>query len=504
LTTDSNADAVKQAVREDEGVVSDYGASCREVLEIREDYRRWRLLKNLKSGDASEDNFTEREMRETDVVIRYIPAINKIISFKRLDKVYPLTKHRRPIVSASLLKDGSYYSPGFPELLKDTEFEMTVWANLMNEAGERAIAPPGFYRPGAGMSPENMKVEPGTWYPSEDPNSAKQIDMKADLNIGTLMFQFFLAISERLTGLTDQNAGRSLDRPNAPRTYRGQALLLGQGDLRNALDTILMGEDWSKILDHIKMLVDTFAPPEEEFRVTEESASGYFESHKGFATITAEERSGKYDFKLKFATSQQSREARKERMLAFLQAGSALPIFIQNPNLQKQTLIQVAKELQLDGLIPALNAVADANVPETPQQEWTEALQGIDPQIHPQDDDADHLNKHMAQIAGELQKPEERQDKNAIHRMIAHVMLTRQQQEQKLQIQAAASAQAAMAGLAGGLLGQTMAGDGQEQLPQNGQQQGAAVNPAAILGLQSILTDTGQQPGQGDTTGMPQ
>lgn len=468
---ETDDDAIQRQRQQAEGVVTEYARTIRESLEVREFYMRWRMLKG--DQDSELYDFQDREKRETEIVVRYIPATGTIIDIRNLAEVYPLTPRRRPIVTASILKDGSYWPAGVAERLSPTEFEMTMNHNLMQDAGEIAVSPPIFARPGMGLDPQRIQqIEPGKIYWSDDPSSVKQMEMNSRLEFAVVAGQNLLAVAERLEGISDQNLSRSLSQPNAPRTFRGQALLLGQGDLRNTLEMLFMGDDWSKILDHIKMLMDTFGPEQEEFRVTEEEASGQFETHHGFATITAKERSGKYDFRFKFATSSQSREARKERMIAWLQVAAPMPIFVQNPNLQKEVLKVAARELQLEGLLPSLAALPDVNLPVNPQTEWAQALQGIDPQVHPADNDDEHLEDHKQRIAEHMTLPEDQRDMDAAHRMIAHIFRHEEQVERKMEVLAMAQAQAQVTGTlqAAGLLpeGQGGAVGNPEALPGGG------------------------------------
>ena len=46
-----------------------------------------------------------------------------------------------------------------------------------------------------------------------------------------------------------------------------------------------------------------FAPEAEFFRVTEEDADGLFDVKDGGAWMTSEERGGRYDFDIRFATN---------------------------------------------------------------------------------------------------------------------------------------------------------------------------------------------------------
>jgi hypothetical protein len=472
---DETTDQLRREMAGFEGVVSDYAATTKSVVEVRKHYGRWRMLAGRR--DVEYDNFDARDVRETEIVVQYIPDLNVansatgaglFLGARDLAELYPHTPNRRPIVGASFLKDGSYWPPGIPEMLEEIEVEMSVNHNLMNEAGERMVSPPGFYIPGMGVGEERQKLEPGMLYPTPDPKSVYFADTKGDVNFCVVRNQLLTTIAEGVSGLPASTTGRYDDRPNQPKTFRGQALALGQSDLRQSLELIFMTEDWSKILDQIKMLVDEYGPPEEEFRVTESASSGFLESHatKGFATITARERQGKYDFKLRFATSAQSREARKEHAQQFIATIAPMPFFVQNANLQRDICKVLAKELQLDGLLPSFAAIPDANVPLDPEVEWTMALQGLAPQISIADDDNKHIASHMQHLGEQQRLAADGQDEDAQMKMIAHVMQHRQQLEQKMAMMAQAAAQAAQASMdqgIAGLLGATDQGKAEAQ-----------------------------------------
>lgn len=480
MATDGS-DAIAEEQAAFQGVVTHYGASDNTRVEIREHYIGWRMLKGKKDGEY--DDFDVRNKRETKLRVTYIADISidgdagLIISTKNCAQMYPKTKNRIPVVSASILKDGSYWPPPLPEQLEETEIEMSVNHNLMNDAGEKMVNPPIFAIPGMGLSPERTQVEPGRIYWTQDPKSTQQMEMRGNLDFCITRDQMLGAIAERVSGLPDQTNGRASDRPNQPRTFRGQALLLGQSDLRQQLELIFMSEDWSKILDHIKMLVDTYGPPEEEFRVTEEAASGFFETNRGFAKITAKERQGKYDFKLKFATSAQSREAHKERFIEFVGAFAPFPVLVQNANLQRDMMKLGAKLYQLEGLLPSLNAIPDSNIPMDPETEWVQMLQGIKPMINILDDDPKHIESHMAKLVEQQGLPEEDQDEQAIMLDIAHIMQHKEQQRLKMEMLAQAQATANAAAATGAVTG--MLQGGAEEL--TGGQIGGGLAPLASL-----------------------
>src|SRR5947209_3012473 len=113
-------------------------------LVVLEWYGKWR---KLKGKDASEDSIKGRELRESDWVVRFLLDTNKVIGVQDLAELYPMKKNKRPFVEASMVKDGSYWSPGLAEMLVDSEDEIRVNHNLGTQAQQFSVGTMIFFRP---------------------------------------------------------------------------------------------------------------------------------------------------------------------------------------------------------------------------------------------------------------------------------------------------------------------------------------------------------------------
>ncbi|MGH8500012.1 MAG: hypothetical protein ACRERV_14580, partial [Methylococcales bacterium] len=267
--------------------------------------------------------------------------------------------------------------------------------------------------------------------------------------------QNLIAIAERVTGITDQGIGRSIDRPNAPKTARGQMILEDSAGVRLSLDNTISKNDWAKIFSHIWELVCTFGDEQLFFRVSEEDARGLFETKDGFATLTRDERFGRMDFNIKFATSVHSREARKEQTVEIVTELLQLPIIQQNPAAQWQLGDRLLKSHDLPGMNEIMPRPQEAAYPKDPAQEWTLMLQGEKAHTNPLDDDQLHIQEHQQQI--EIARESKREvDFDAIAKMISHIGEHQEQQATK-QAQAVMQQQLADSvsqGLGGALTGE--------------------------------------------------
>lgn len=425
-TRDERDERVKQVKDLAEGVLYEGNLSATNTLTVHEWYGKWRKLKGRK--DARENNLEGRERFESDLVIRYIPEIQLIIGVQDLADLYPAKKNRRPFVESSLVKDGSYWGPSFGELLERVEAELTANHNLATKAGQMSVGPMIFYNPASGFNPDNFVYAPNTAIAINDPNQVKVVEMRADLNYPVIKEQTVLGYGERVTGVTDMNMGRSSDRPNAPKTARATLALLEEGDVRASLDTAVLREDWGNIISHFWELECMYAPKSLFFRVAEEDAGG-LALERGGATLTEEDRAGKYDFDLKFATNVWSREQQKQDKLALYQLDLQNPLVINNPRALWAVLDGVHRAFGDDRFCDLVPEPPDMGLPVNPREEWTRALQGEDIQINPLDNDQLHIMDHNRRLQEYANSPN--MDEQAYNAMVAHVLEHVDQLQQK-------------------------------------------------------------------------
>jgi hypothetical protein len=419
IQREPEGDEIKREKDDAEGLMYQRPLSAGESLLVLEWYGRWRPLKKGQK-DAGDWDFKKREMRQKQFVVRYLWDVHKIIGVQSLDDLYPLKKHKRPFVEASMIKDGSYWSPGLAELLVDLEDELRVNHNQATEAGQLAMNPPVAYRPASGFNPETFRMQPGLAVPLDNPETdIRQLEIRADMNIAAWKEQVVLAYGEKLTGMSDLQMGRQSDRPNAPRTAQQTVSLLEEGNVRISLDTKVLREDMTAVLGHFWDLEYMFAPDEVFFRVTEEDAGGLFDTAKGGSILSIEERDGRYDFKLQFANSVYSREANKEKTLARYQLDLQNPLIVQNP----QALWDITNKAHEALGDPDFGALVPrpgpADLPVDPKVEWVNLLHGEDVHVNPADNDLLHMTRHMMDLK-EAEADPEHADPDAMKKLAIH------------------------------------------------------------------------------------
>ena len=418
---------VKQQKDLAEGVVYDGNLSAGSTLIVHEWYGKWRRLKGKR--DARTDNLDGRSKYESELVVRYLPDLHLVIGVQDLADMYPRKVHRRPFVEASLVKDGSYWCQGFGELLESMELELSGNHQLATQAGQFSVGPIIFYKPGSGFDPDTFEYEPFKAVASDDPAGIRVVDMRANLEYPIHKEQAVIGYAERVTGQTDMNMGRAIDRPNAPRTAHQTMALLSEGDVRASLEMNALREDWGAILTHFWELCQDYAPEKMFFRVTEEDASGLFDVKRGGSYMTSDERNGRYDFDLKFATNAWSKEQRKQDDLALYQLDMQNPLITQNPRALWMLLDKVHKAFGDDRFSDLIPEPPDLGLPKNPREEWTMMLQGEDVHVNPLDNDQLHIMDHNRRLQDA--RTDVDRDEDAFHGMVAHVMEHIQQLQQK-------------------------------------------------------------------------
>jgi len=462
---------------EAEGVLYQRPQSSGEWITILEWYGRWRPLKKGQraNANAGEWDFDRREMKQRDFLVRYLYDLNMVVGVQDLETLYPTMKNRRPFVEASMCKDGTYWSPGMAEMLIDLEDELRVNHNLGTEGGQLATSPPFGYRPASGVTPDTIRIEPGLGIPLDNPQQ-DLVQFKIGFNQEAVTWkeQTILAYGEKLTGMSDLQMGRQSDRPNAPRTASQTVNLLEEGNVRISLDTKVLREDMAIVLQHFWALEYMFSPEETFFRVTEEDADGLFPANNGAAAITLEDRDGRYDFRLQFANSIWSKEAKKEKALARYQLDLQNPLIVQNPTALWQVTADAHEALGDPNFGDMVPKPPTPDIPIDPREEWKMMLDGQEVHVNPMDNDEVHMIRHYADYQRSQVDPN--RDPDAVKALEAHYMQQMAQLQQKKLQQAVIQQMVQAAATSGGDAAQFLHG-----LWNTGPRQGVAPpgNPQA-------------------------
>lgn len=431
----NDSDDIKREQDEAEGIEYDgnnLGSS--ETLLAYAWYGRWRLKTK---GDPATDNVKNRQQEQTDLVVTVLPDMPKmLIGCQRLRDLYPTMRDKRPFYDSTLLKDGSAWPMGLGEMLEKIEDALSNNRNLGTRAMQFAVGPVIFYTSGSGFNPDGFLYEPFSTYEVTEANGIKEFKMTADLSSAITMEQAYSADAEKASGRTDYQAGRDIDRPTAPRTATGLLTLVQEGKVQANLDMLSFSADNERLVDEIWQLEQCWGDEQTFFRVTGEEGKEYFDVANGIAEFASEDRDGHYDWKLTFAESDWTKQAKQNRLFQLYQIAARDPMFATNPHLKATMFRMLCKEMGFPELAALVPVPPQLNLPRTPNEEWTTMQQGEDVEPHEMDDDNDHLAKHARQLEEAELVEEAKRDEDAIMRLKVHLGLQQSQAKQKRLMQA--------------------------------------------------------------------
>ncbi len=440
-------DNEREDADEAEGVQHGSIMGNRNSLERWRWYGKWRLPKGKQ--EARVENLSRRQDVESDLMITYLPDVQMVVGIQDLRDIYPRMRKRHPFVDLGAVKDGSYWTPGLGELVEDLQKESSINYSVFRKAGMLSVGPIIFFKPSSGFDPEAFEYRPGTAIPTENPEGVKTIEMRANLEYPQFMQQVLKALAELVTGVSDQTLGRVSDRPNAPQTASGQAMLIQEGNTRVSLDMSMIREDVGRAVNYVWQLEREYGDDEVFFRITGEDAP--YDSDRGFGKMTADERDHPYDFQVKFATSFWSREAKKQTMLQIYGLSIQNPLVQTNPRALWVILNRIWESFGEHGFRDVIPEPPQAETPKTPKDEWLLMLKGDQVEVSPLDDDMEHLLDHRRRLENAMQDEPQRRDLNMEAGVVQHVIQHEKQRRQKMLLQAIA-AQAVQAMQAGGMM----------------------------------------------------
>ncbi|HTB10955.1 MAG TPA: hypothetical protein VK752_05265 [Bryobacteraceae bacterium] len=404
-------------------------------LLVLEWYGKWRMLLDPED-DGDENDLTKREKMQSDLVVRYVVDLSLPVGCQDLAKLYPEMSYRRPFVEGAFINDGSYWCAGLPKMLIDIEDELRQNYNLGTSAGEKAagpliVAPPG---ESPDLDKEQVEISPNMLIRCANPDRVRVIQLASNLEFFEKREQALLAYGERLGALTDNTLGRQNDRPNQPRTLGQAQMIAAESSVRQALVTLALRDDMSAMLNHFWILEYMFSPKQTFFRVTEDDAGGLFPVNDGGSMLEKQDRDGRYDFSLTFATNVYSREADKEKVLARYQLDLQNPLIMGNPSALWHVTRDAHEALgdpEFEQLVPE---PPNDDLPINPKEEFSMLLHGDDVHVNPMDNDELHLLRHMKDLQS-LEK-EGQQHTDTYKKLGAHYIQQMDQLQQKKVVQA--------------------------------------------------------------------
>jgi len=262
---------------------------------------------------------TNKDGLEEDVIFWVIKETKTLLKAKLLTEMFPAYPPRRPLVAKQFIKvPGRFYGVSLPELLEPIYDQMKILLDQTVDNGTLRNMPWGLVRAHSGLRNELVSIDPGTFYPTANPNEDLKVvtfSNTADalmLNLITLFSQW----GDQQTMIGELQLGRVPEGKSAAlRTVGGMMSVLQQGDARpeHLLRRFMSG--LSEIWAQIHEMNQVFLPKDKEYRIVGVPKSGedVYQSVKDRSEI-----GGRFQFEFKATVLNTSKGLLQQSLSALL------------------------------------------------------------------------------------------------------------------------------------------------------------------------------------------
>lgn len=304
--------------------------------------------------------------------------------------------------------DGRFDGEGIPKVIKRICEEWEMFHNTRANAGQWENTPFGFYRAGGRLNMSKITVQPGMFYPVDDP---REVNFAQTPRVGASYFQeeqLLLSYFERILALDENFQGISSRRS---RTATETINVSNRSSVRfsNPFNRIVI--QMNKILDHIWELSKECAPEKKEFYVLGETGNLMFDQMK------------KYDYSanLKFAvvvSSVYDQQLVRDTNLLAYRLFLVNPLVQQHPEIMYELSQRTLDSLQIKIELPKPPEAKTLS----PFEEHEMFQRGDEPEPQVGEDYDHHLAVHMQMLKNE---DINQWDVEAVGKLVVHIDKTK-------------------------------------------------------------------------------
>ena len=303
--------------------IEDQSAYFKKYHAIIEFYGKAYVKKKI---EGEEDKDIDEEQHE--VVIWVHQGSREVLGWTYLFRISP--SGIRPIFKTDFIKfPDRTHGVGVGEVLFPINRAVNSVYNLRMDNGTLASTPMGFYRASAGLKPDKLKIEPGVFYPLDDPErDIKIMQMPYLAGFGNNEEDRLTGYAEKLLNISDLQIRGSSQNVGLFRTASGANSVQQESGIQLEIHFDRLARTWSKILKAMFVLCRERMPESLFYRVT--GANG----QPIFGKVNREDLKGDYDFDIEVDILGQSKsEAQQQATLlmqmlinpAFMQTGVVTP-----------------------------------------------------------------------------------------------------------------------------------------------------------------------------------
>lgn len=291
----------------------------------------------------------EIDQREFDNDIKKIPqevviwvhqASGIVLGWTYLYRVSP--GGIRPIFKSDFIHfPNRSHGVGVAEVLAPVHQAMNAIYNLRQDNGVLASTPFGFYRASAGLKPDIMRVQPGTFLPLDDPqNDVKVVNMPFLAGFGYQEEDRLQGYAERLLNVSDLQLGRTPNKVGMFRTASGANAAQSESGIQLEIHFDRIARTLSRLLQALFRLSRERIPSELYYRITGENGQPIF------GKVNREDLKGEFDFEINVDILGESRIEAQQKAVMMMQT-LINPAFTQTGVVTPDSLYHLARNFLL-------------------------------------------------------------------------------------------------------------------------------------------------------------
>ena len=433
-------------------------------------------------GDDGEDEWTE--------CVFFICTQPQVLAGAyRLSDIH--WENKRPLIELHYQTVGTrWYSMGVMEIAKHLSAELDTIHNMRLDVGFATNMPFFFYRASSTIDPDKIMLKPLKGVPVDDINDVRFPQLQNVTTFYEKEEQLLYTLVERVMGVTDLFLGMSPTSGAAARHATGFVGTQQESMARMSETSSQDAEEFSKLCRMVYNMEMQFGPEERILRL--QGNEGPLTQQVSRSELWL---SGQYDFRLGANAGAYGSMMKQQQAQTLQQIAGGSPLIQQDPAKMWEILNFVLHSVDIQNpeqFIGPKEAVS-AGVPKSADEENGEMDQaiygvGIPANVHPNDNDDEHMQQHMAHVQSSAYQ---------VHQanLPAHMAHLQAHSQQKQQKQQQAQQQAMMTAQGGGAPG--------GQPPGGAPQQPTASNVAQLDGAQQgAMGDTGASPAAGGGGGQ--
>lgn len=296
-----------------------------------------------KEMDLINDELDVNKMPQ-EIVVWVHQASGLVLGWTYLYRVSP--GGIRPIFKSDFIHfPNRSHGVGVAEVLAPIHQAMNAIYNLRQDNGVLASTPFGFYRASAGLKPDILRVQPGTFLPLDDPQGdVKVVQMPFLQGYGYQEEDRLQGYAERLLNLSDLQLGRTPNKVGLFRTASGANAAQSESGIQLEIHFDRIARTLSRLLQALFRLARERIPSELYYRITGENGQPIF------GKVNREDLKGEFDFEINVDILGESRIEAQQKAVMIMQT-LINPAFTQTGIVNPDNLYHIARNFLLKNRI---------------------------------------------------------------------------------------------------------------------------------------------------------